>query len=145
MRVAGDAAGELRLRQQLVTLAEGFSDRPTEFVDSVMLLLEGAGLVDAEPGLALLSPHGALLCELARTPAATQRELGLRLGWSEGYVQKVITMLASRGFLTRTRVGQRVMYRLAQNKVLGNADSRRFALLLAHLAEGVDVEVLDSR
>jgi hypothetical protein len=145
VRVATDAATSLRLRQQLVTVASSFTDRPTEFVDGVMSVLVGAGLAE-EPttGPSLLSAQGAALCAVVNHPGATLRELGTVLGWSEGYVQKVLTGLVSGGFATRTRVGQRVVYRIARDEVLRHPDSRRIAALFAEVAADVDVEVLDS-
>jgi hypothetical protein len=145
VRVAGDAAAVLQLRQQLSVLAAEFSDRPVEFADAVMGVLSGFGVV--EPAVSsppLLSAQGTALCELAVTPSATLRELSVRLGWSEGYVQKVVTQLATSGFLSRTRVGQRVTYRIARETVLRHADSRRLAAMWATLAATVPVEVLDS-
>lgn len=144
LATAGDATTGLRLRQQLVSLAGDFCDRPTEFADSVMALLSSSGLVEGEDGLRLLSPHGAALCELARTPSATLRELGARLGWSEAYVHKVLVRLANSGFVSRTRVGQRVAYRIAREEVLRTVDSRRLLVLFVALAGQIDVEVLDS-
>lgn len=145
MRAATDAAASLRLRQQLLEFSKDFTDRPTEFVDGVMAVLVGVGVVDEpHPGPSLLSAQGVTLCEVVRHPGATLRELGAILGWSEGYVQKVLTGLVTCGFATRTRVGQRVVYRIAQDKVLLHPDSRRLASLFSELASGVDVEVLDS-
>lgn len=144
MRVATDAARSLRLRQQIATLAEGFCDRPSELADAVMLLVDAYEGTSVPSGPALLSPHGAVLCELARSPGSTLREMSVRLGLSEGYVQKLLTQVVTCGFASRTRVGQRVVYKIARDEVLRQADSRRFALLLADLAAQVDVEVLDS-
>lgn len=145
MRVATEAATSLRLRQQLLSVAESFTDRPSDFVDGVMGVLAGSGLVEeAYEGPPLLSAQGAALCAVVRHPGATLRDLGAVLGWSEGYVQKVLTGLVSSGFATRTRVGQRVVYRIARDKVLRHPDSRRFAALFAEVAAEVDVEVLDS-
>ena len=145
VRVATDAAASLRLRQQLLELSNSFTDRPDEFVDGVMGVLAAQGLVEvAVDGPPLLSAHGVALCEVVRHPGATLRELGAVLGWSEGYVQKVLTGLVTCGYATRTRVGQRVVYRIARDKVSRHPDSRRLAGLFAELAGGVDVEVLDS-
>lgn len=145
MRVASEVAVTLQLRQQLLTIAGRFTDRPDDLVDGVMSLLAGSGVVEEPyPGPPLLSSQGAILCEIVRHPGATQRELGAVLGWSEGYVQKLLTQVVSGGFATRTRVGQRVVYRIARDKVSGHPDSRRFAGLFADLASAVDVEVLDS-
>lgn len=145
MRVAGDAAVLLQLREQMVVLAGAFSDRPTEFADALMDVLAGFGVTVPEVSSPpLLSAQGTALCELARTPDATLRALSVRLGWSESYVQKVVTQLAGAGLVARTRVGQRVVYRIARETVLGHADSSRVASLYAGLAATVPVEVLDS-
>lgn len=145
MRAATDAATTLRLRQQLLTLAGAFTDRPLEFTDAVMAVLAGTGAVPVDgTDPPLLSPQGAALCAVVENPGATLRELGTVLGKSEGYVQKLLTGLVASGFATRTRVGQRVAYRLARERVAGHPDSRRLAVLFADLAALNDVEVLDS-
>lgn len=145
MREAADVAATLRLRQQLLTVADRFTDRPNEFVDGVMSVLAGTGVVPStEPSPSLLSAQGVVLCEVVRHRGATLRELSVLLGWSESYVQKVLTGLVSAGFAARTRVGQRVVYRIARDKVAGHPDSRRFAALFVEVADEVDVEVLDS-
>lgn len=137
MGSAGGAAARRQLGEQLAALASVFSDRPTEFADAVLDVLVGNGLVDgAHRGPGLLSPHGLLLCELARTPDATLRQLGARLGWSEGWVQKVVVQLAKAGLVSRTRSGQRVTYRIARTEAVSHPDSRRIAVLFSALAAG---------
>lgn len=143
MRVAMDAAGVLRIRQQLVTVAEEFTDRPTDLVESVMAVLTGMGMVDAPfDGPPLLSTQGAALCFMVRHRGATLREFSAVSGWSEGYVFKVMSGLVADGLATRTRVGQRVVYTLAQNEVLKHPDIRAIADLLIALASDIEVEVL---
>lgn len=129
-----NAVNKAALREQLSALAGEYIEHPDAFCDAVMGILENAGVVEQEAKLHLLSPHGLLLCEMARTPDATLRQLGMRLGWSEAWVHKAATRLVRAGFASRTRVGQRVTYKFDRTEILTHPDTGRLASLFARIA-----------
>jgi hypothetical protein len=139
------ATDSRRLRLQLAELADHFSDRPEDFASAVMDVLSGMGVVAADaPAFRILSPQGALLSELARTPGSTLRSMSVRLGWSEGYVQKVVSQLASAGLVHRTRLGQRVVYTIVRHELVSHPDSVRIAILFSSVASTEQAGSADS-
>jgi hypothetical protein len=119
------------------SLAASFAGQPEMLAAAVLKALEGFGVVREEPRISLFSAHGRLLCEMATSPTGTLRLFGNRLGWSEGRVQKVAAELVSAGFVSRTRYGKGVMYKIVGNRLLQHPDSARFAALLGRAGESV--------
>jgi hypothetical protein len=58
----------------------------------------------------LLTGHGHVLVEIARSPNARIRDLGAAAGITERTAQAIVTDLEAAGYITRTRVGRRTHY-----------------------------------
>jgi hypothetical protein len=58
----------------------------------------------------LLTGHGHVLVEIARTPDARIRDISPVVGLTERTVQAIVADLEAAGYLTRTRVGRRTRY-----------------------------------
>jgi DNA-binding IclR family transcriptional regulator len=58
----------------------------------------------------LLTGHGHVLVEIARNPKARIRDISPVVGLTERSVQAIVADLEAAGYLTRTRMGRRVMY-----------------------------------
>ena len=58
----------------------------------------------------LLTGHGHVLVEIARNPKARIRDISPVVGLTERSVQAIVTDLEAAGYLTRTRIGRRVVY-----------------------------------
>jgi DNA-binding MarR family transcriptional regulator len=58
----------------------------------------------------LLTGHGHVLVEIARNPKARIRDISPVVGLTERTVQAIVADLEAAGYLTRTRMGRRVMY-----------------------------------
>jgi hypothetical protein len=125
-----DAVDEKVLRDAILDVAVSLSHDPGMLADAIVAILEGTGVVSRKPKRSLLNAHGTLLCEIARTPNATLRSLGNRLGWSESRTQKVASQLVSSGLLARTRSGKGVRYKFARNEVFNHPDTSRLVSLL---------------
>jgi hypothetical protein len=125
-----DAVDENVLRDAILDVATSLSHDPEKLADAIVLILEGTGVVVKKPKRSLLNAHGTLLCEIAKTPSATLRSLGNRLGWSESRTQKVASQLVSSGLLARTRSGKGVKYKFARNEVFKHPDIERVISLL---------------
>jgi len=125
-----DAVDENVLRDAITDVVTSLSHDHDLLVDAIMSVLDGVGVVSKKPARPLLNAHGLLLCEIARTPTATLRSLGNRLGWSESRTQKVASQLVSSGLLARTRSGKGVRYKFARNEVFQHPDTSRLISLL---------------
>jgi hypothetical protein len=60
----------------------------------------------------LLTGHGHVLVEVARDPRARIRDIGPVVGLTERTVQAIVADLEAAGYLTRTRTGRRIRYRV---------------------------------
>jgi len=58
----------------------------------------------------LLTGHGHVLVEIARSPEARIRDISPVVGLTERSVQAIVADLEAAGYLTRTRTGRRVVY-----------------------------------
>ena len=58
----------------------------------------------------LLTGHGHVLVEIARNPQARIRDISPVVGLTERSVQAIVADLEAAGYLTRTRIGRRVVY-----------------------------------
>jgi len=63
-----------------------------------------------------LSNHGHVLLAVADDPDARIRDIAERVGITERAAQLIIGDLVSAGYVTRTRVGRRNSYRLAEQQ-----------------------------
>lgn len=58
----------------------------------------------------LLTGHGHVLVEIARDPTARIRDIAAAAGVTERTAQSIVADLEAAGYLTRERVGRRVVY-----------------------------------
>jgi hypothetical protein len=58
----------------------------------------------------LLTGHGHVLVEIARSPTARVRDISAVVGLTERTVQVIVADLEAAGYLTRTRTGRRTRY-----------------------------------
>jgi DNA-binding MarR family transcriptional regulator len=58
----------------------------------------------------LLTGHGHVLVEIARSPKARIRDISPVVGLTERSVQAIVADLEAAGYLTRARTGRRVIY-----------------------------------
>jgi hypothetical protein len=58
----------------------------------------------------LLTGHGHVLVEIARSPGARLRDISAIVGLTERTVQAIVSDLSAEGYLTRTRTGRRTVY-----------------------------------
>jgi len=58
----------------------------------------------------LLTGHGHVLVEIARSPTARIRDIAAVVGLTERTVQVIVADLEAAGYLTRTRTGRRTQY-----------------------------------
>jgi DNA-binding MarR family transcriptional regulator len=58
----------------------------------------------------LLTGHGHVLVEIARNPEARIRDISPVVGLTERSVQAIVADLEAAGYLTRARIGRRVVY-----------------------------------
>jgi MarR family len=58
----------------------------------------------------LLTGHGHVLVEIARSPGARIRDISAAAGITERTVQAIVADLEAAGYLTRTRTGRRTRY-----------------------------------
>lgn len=58
----------------------------------------------------LLTGHGHVLVEIARTPDARIRDISAAAGITERTAQAIVSDLEAAGYITRTRIGRRTRY-----------------------------------
>ena len=58
----------------------------------------------------LLTGHGHVLVEIARSPTSRIRDIAAIVGLTERTVQLIVADLEAAGYLTRTRTGRRTRY-----------------------------------
>jgi hypothetical protein len=88
----------------------------------------------------LLTGHGHVLVEIARTPEARIRDLAESAGITERTVQTIVTDLETAGYITRTRDGRRTRYTVNHDSLFRHPaqDGHRVGPLLALLATAGD-------
>jgi len=59
-----------------------------------------------------ITNHGLVLASIARNPEKTAREIGDDVGVTERTAHKIIVDLDKDGYITKTKVGTRNMYRI---------------------------------
>jgi DNA-binding MarR family transcriptional regulator len=65
----------------------------------------------------LLTGHGHVLVEIARSPTARIRDLAAAVDLTERTVQVIVADLEAAGYLTRTRTGRRTRYSVNRNNL----------------------------
>src|SRR2546427_7284518 len=71
----------------------------------------GMSVVDKRDGSwTLLTGHGHVLVEIARSPGARIRDISAAVDLTERTVQAIVADLAAAGYLTRARTGRRTRY-----------------------------------
>jgi hypothetical protein len=65
----------------------------------------------------LLTGHGHVLVEIARTPTARIRDISAVVGLTERTVQVIVADLEAAGYLTRTRTGRRTRYSVNRDRL----------------------------
>jgi MarR family len=64
----------------------------------------------------LLTGHGHVLVEIARSPKARIRDISPVVGLTERTVQAIVADLEAAGYITRTRTGRRVVYSVNRDR-----------------------------
>lgn len=84
----------------------------------------------------LLTGHGHVLVEIARTPEARIRDLSAAAGITERTVQAIVTDLEGAGYITRIRAGRRTRYTVNPDSLFRHPaqDGHRVGPFLALLA-----------
>jgi DNA-binding IclR family transcriptional regulator len=84
----------------------------------------------------LLTGHGHVLVEIARSPNARIRDISAVVGLTERTVQAIVADLEDAGYLTRTRTGRRVRYTVNRDGVFRHSaqEGHRVGPFLALLA-----------
>ena len=91
----------------------------------------------AEPRTwALITSHGFVLIEVARSPDATVREIAERVGLTERQAHRVLSDLVAEEYIVRERIGRRNRYRINEGRPMRRAifADRSIGELLALLA-----------
>jgi DNA-binding MarR family transcriptional regulator len=85
----------------------------------------------------LLTGHGHVLVEIARNPEARIRDISPVVGLTERSVQAIVADLEAAGYLTRTRIGRRVVYTVNRDSLFRHTaqEGHRVGPLLDLLAE----------
>jgi DNA-binding Lrp family transcriptional regulator len=90
----------------------------------------------------LLTGHGHVLVEIARNPQARIRDISPIVGLTERTVQAIVADLDAAGYLTRTRVGRRTLYKVNPDSPFRHSaqDGLRVGPMLELLAEMADAD-----
>jgi DNA-binding transcriptional ArsR family regulator len=87
------------------------------------------------PGWKFITNHALVLCQIAKQPRITVREISLAIGITEKATYRIITDLESDGYVTKIREGRRLRYRV-------NPDLRLRGEILQEKAVGDLLEIL---
>jgi DNA-binding transcriptional ArsR family regulator len=63
-------------------------------------------------GWKFVTNHALVLCQIAKQPRITIRELSLTIGITEKAIRRIITDLEIDGYITKIREGRRLRYRI---------------------------------
>ena len=90
----------------------------------------------------LLTGHGHVLVEIARSPQARIRDIAAVAGLTERAVQAIVADLEAAGYLTRTRNGRRTIYSVDPDKPFRHPaqEGHRVGPFLALLAAAGDAK-----
>jgi hypothetical protein len=90
----------------------------------------------------LLTGHGHVLVEIARNPEARIRDISPVVGLTERTVQAIVADLDAAGYLTRTRVGRRTLYKVNPDSPFRHSaqDGLRVGPMLELLTEMADAD-----
>jgi DNA-binding Lrp family transcriptional regulator len=90
----------------------------------------------------LLTGHGHVLVEIARNPHARIRDISPVVGLTERTVQAIVADLDAAGYLTRTRVGRRTLYKVNPDSPFRHSaqDGLRVGPMLELLTEMADAD-----
>jgi len=90
----------------------------------------------------LLTGHGHVLVEIARNPHARIRDISAVVGLTERTVQAIVADLDAAGYLTRTRVGRRTLYKVNPDSPFRHSaqDGLRVGPMLELLTEMADAD-----
>jgi DNA-binding MarR family transcriptional regulator len=93
----------------------------------------------------LLTGHGHVLVEIARSPDARIRDISPVVGLTERSVQAIVADLEAEGYLTRTRTGRRVVYTVNPDSLFRHSaqEGLRVGPFLALLARDVNDPIAD--
>ena len=88
----------------------------------------------------LLTGHGHVLVEIARSPEARMRDIAHVVGLTERTVQVIVADLEAAGYLTRTRDGRRNRYTINSDSLFRHPaqEGHRVGPFLALLAAAGD-------
>jgi hypothetical protein len=88
----------------------------------------------------LLTGHGHVLVEIARSPEARMRDIAHVVGLTERTVQVIVADLEAAGYLTRTRDGRRNRYTVNSDSLFRHPaqEGHRVGPFLALLAAAGD-------
>ena len=88
----------------------------------------------------LLTGHGHVLVEIARSPEARMRDIAAAAGITERTAQAIVADLEAAGYVTRTRVGRRTRYTVNHDSLFRHPaqEGHRIGPFLALLATARD-------
>jgi hypothetical protein len=88
----------------------------------------------------LLTGHGHVLVEIARSPEARIRDIAAAAGITERTAQAIVADLEAAGYVARTRVGRRTRYTVNHDSVFRHPaqEGHRVGPFLALLATASD-------
>jgi Winged helix-turn-helix DNA-binding len=95
----------------------------------------------------LLTGHGHVLVEIARNPEARMRDISGIVGLTERTVQTIVADLEAAGYLTRSRMGRRNLYRVNRESLFRHSaqEGLQVGPFLELLAAAADTDVGSSR
>jgi DNA-binding IclR family transcriptional regulator len=107
-----------------------------------MRLCSGDMSLADEPGgsWTLLTGHGHVLVEIARSPEARIRDIAVAAGITERTAQAIVADLEAAGYVSRTRVGRRTRYTVNHDSLFRHPaqEGHRVGPFLALLATARD-------
>jgi hypothetical protein len=88
----------------------------------------------------LLTGHGHVLVEIARSPEARMRDIAAAAGITERTAQAIVADLEAAGYVARTRVGRRTRYAVNRDSLFRHPaqEGHRVGPFLALLATAGD-------
>src|SRR5437764_13073785 len=98
----------------------------------------------------LLTGHGHVLVEIARTPEARIRDIAAAADITERTAQAIVADLEAAGYITRTRIGRRTRYSVNPDSIFRHPAQEGlrvgpFLDLLATARDGITTPGLNDR
>jgi DNA-binding IclR family transcriptional regulator len=89
----------------------------------------------------LLTSHGRVLVEIARSPRARIRDISAVVDLTERTVQAIVADLETAGYITRTRTGRRTRYSVNRDSLFRHSaqEGHRVGPFLELLASPADL------